>query len=722
MRQLLTRDLLKIRWLRLALIVLVTYFVGSAIIAPHLNPLIRGQNFADLETQSVLSAGWVEMALTREALEYHWQKHQQWPDSIDEVAGLDRNPVFALDLPEDMLLRLSVRDQLPLEKALIGTQVHLRLDPETLRWRCSAGGIPMPARWLPGDCLPEGTWTAIEWMIVLLFACALLFVVGALLLLHTHPLLAPLNRDPGALLRLPFADLKSVDRALAWLRRNDAMLRAAQIDSKDWSEALGYQQASPAQRARLLSLRIAAHSKASTGWSLPGQVHEWRLPADLPLGLDRCYAYFPDHHVSAKDLVRHLRALPAAHDVILIFAGNVAMEKELSALAADRVNLFVCIPSAKQSEWLLSPRPQQVLLAALAQQLSVARISPYQTRGGVSRPSGFFGREQLLTRVINREPRNYLLVGGRQLGKTSLMKAIERRYVDHPQVRCRYLSLRDHQLAPRLAIEFDLPPETELDQVINALAQRSGEQRLLLLIDEADLFVREDVSQGCPQLSTLRALSEEGGCHFMIAGFWDLYEAVAEDYLSPLRNFGEVLTIGALEPQACRDLASVPLRLLRIEFEDEELVARLVRESGQRANLVAILCQDCLERMPPGSRVIRSEQFDAAAQSQAVLDALTGWARLSQDAGDCQLDRLIVYRVAQMGSVQMAAIVEWLERADVQSSIESIRRAFARLQLAFVLKREGDAYAFAVPLFSRQFEPDELELFVGQELKQMRAN
>src|SRR5690606_24793038 len=112
------------------------------------------------------------------------------------------------------------------------------------------------------------------------------------------------------------------------------------------------------------------------------------------------------------------------------------------------------------TRWLLAADPAadptDVLVRTLARQLHVSRISPYQTRGGVSRPSSFFGRESLLARVVNREPGNYVLVGGRQLGKTSLMKAIQRRFDDHPRVRCHYLALRDHRLAARIASEAGL--------------------------------------------------------------------------------------------------------------------------------------------------------------------------------------------------------------------------------------------------------------------------
>eukprot|EP01034_Spumella_vulgaris_P008369 gene8369-10649_t len=57
------------------------------------------------------------------------------------------------------------------------------------------------------------------------------------------------------------------------------------------------------------------------------------------------------------------------------------------------------VDSASQTEWLIGGEALQALLRQLAAQLRITRISPYQTRGGVTREGSFFGRAQLLARV-----------------------------------------------------------------------------------------------------------------------------------------------------------------------------------------------------------------------------------------------------------------------------------------------------------------------------------
>ena len=317
-----------------------------------------------------------------------------------------------------------------------------------------------------------------------------------------------------------------------------------------------------------------------------------------------------------------------------------------------------------------------------------------------------------------REPSNYLLIGGRQLGKTSLMKAIERRLRDHPHLACLYVVLRDHRLLPRLAAQSGLPLDSDLEMIVTELVRQQGGKRLLLLIDEADPFFRAEAAHDYVQLSAMRALSEEGRCHFLLAGFWDLYAAAALDYQSPLRNFGEVISVGGLEAEACRELATVPLALLNLHFSTTALVERIVQQSGRRANLVAIICQECLEALDHGGNAIEAGEVEQALRSQAVLDALAGWGRLSHDDAASRLDRIVVYRVAGRGETTLADMVGLL-REHAAIEVEAIRRAFARLQLAYVLDKHGERLFFAVPLFSRQFEAAEIPLLLSEELRQL---
>jgi len=696
---------------RLIIIASVTFLLVSAVLAPRLNPFTRDAALGNEAFEQFFG----EMAAWRTAMMEAQQIEGHWPDDIQAFAPAIGHPVLKVVSPQPQRLLMTVEDRAELGD-LAGKQVIVDMPPRSSEWSCRPGDPPVPERYLKSFCLETAAQTSADSPLVenlrwLMIICVLLFVIAALLLLFRHPLLGPVQLRPKRLLELPPADLPRVDRLLGLLGRRQATLRAAGIDASNWQQALAYVGAEAEQRAQALALALGANCQVSWGWSLPGRVFEWKLPEDVPVSLDRCLLYVPAADENETRVLQHLRTAHSGLDVMLVLLREG--QPQLLKYCADTANLCVAIDSHEQTQWLLAGNPGDLLLRLLAAQLRLTRISPYQTRGGVVRASSFFGRDQLLARVLNREPANYLVVGGRQLGKSSLLKAVQRRLEDHPQMVCHYVSLRDHRLTPRLALQFGLPADSPLDIIIEHINTQHVGKRLFLLIDEADLFFRDEAANGYPQLSTLRALSEEGRCWFMLAGFWDLYATAVLDYQSPLRNFGEVLTIGALERDACRELASVPLARLRLGFASATLLEDLVDASGQRANLVAILCQECLEALPPGARVIERLQLSGALASQAVQDALAGWGRLSQDEAACRLDRIIVYHCAQHGGTRLAQLIELF--GDSTGAV-ALKESLARLQLAFVLKKVEDGYAFAVPLFARQFEREELPLLLRHEL------
>lgn len=98
----------------------------------------------------------------------------------------------------------------------------------------------------------------------------------------------------------------------------------------------------------------------------------------------------------------------------------------------------------------------------MAGQLALAQLSPYQLGGGVNKEAAFYGRAELISHILNRDPANYMVVGGRQVGKSSLLKALGRRYQEHPEWDCYYLVLSDKILIPRLARELGLGTSASL--------------------------------------------------------------------------------------------------------------------------------------------------------------------------------------------------------------------------------------------------------------------
>lgn len=720
----------------MALVAVFSWLILSAWFLPELNPFRAGRIGADAETGAML--GMVRHSMVQvqnESLAY-FEEHGRWPKQPLDVFEPDDNGLIQLSMPAERVISFRMANGFARETGLIGAELLSEYDLQSRRWRCRPGVPAPPEQWLFQDCRTEVAEAWAPWQIALLLILALV-PISWIWLARFDPLLTSIRANPKLLRQIALDRLPAVDWRLRWLLRRSSNLAVADVALTDWHEALSWASLPLPERLNLLARRISASPAAWTHGQWPGCFQIWQLPPQFPIALERLLVYFPNPELGHRELLQWLRHQRPSDDVLLVVSPNGESDVALNAWAGDPTHIAAYASQAVLSEWLLSAEAESVLVRLLSRQLPVTRISPYQTRGGITRAAGFFGRQQELARILNREPSNYLLVGGRQLGKTSLMKAVERHYQGHPEVACLYVSLRDHRLRARLAQLVGAGAETELAEILQMLQAQSGKRRLLLLLDECDLFLRDDARSGYRQLSELRAQSEEGRCRFILAGFWDLYEAVALDFASPIRNFGDVIRLGPLDQEACLALATMPMRRLGIAYEHAELPELIATQSGGRANLVAIICQYLLENLSRQERAISKATVLRAMKSDAIQDALTGWNKLSPSSDENRLDRAFVYRVALAGHGTEAQISlsDWiaeLQGAGVRVEVEQIRRSALRLQVAYVLHRPGEAqvgqlnpeahhFCLAVPLQLALFEPAETRALLDGELVSLRS-
>ncbi len=548
------------------------------------------------------------------------------------------------------------------------------------------------------------------------------------LLLFTHPLIRRLSAEPSALLRWSPSDLPKVRTLLRLTGRLSTVLADAEVDRELLDRAIDFFRGNDADaRLRRLAARLGMKPEATAD----AELRALPLGTGFPLNLERCLVHLPPSGRPASEVLTRLRARPETRDQItLVVAAAAAVQDTLHRRAASDLATLQVVPSGVElTELLLSPEPVRVLARIIASQVTRTRISPYQTGGGVNRDAVFFGRDDLLVDVLNREPANYLVVGGRQLGKSSLLKAIRRRLADDPRVDARYLVLSGGDLAGSLAHSLGLDRDVGLDAVLEHLGQ--SERRILFLIDEADALVREHRralggteggdrpgETGEDLFGRLRSLSEEGRCHFILAGFWDLYEAVALDYRSPLRNFGETLRIGALEEDACVALATVPMAGMGLGYEDGALVEHLVERTGRRANLIAIACDEILKNLDAATRTIRATDVEAALASWAIHDALDGWKYLAGE-DESRLDRVVVYATIEGDAFTLAEVLDTLAGHGSEIAADRVEHSLKRLELAWVIGSDGEAFSYRVPLFVDRVRGQDPASLLRTELKKL---
>jgi sugar lactone lactonase YvrE len=530
--------------------------------------------------------------------------------------------------------------------------------------------------------------------------------------LYHHPIVQTLSADTSQLLTIPLEQLTQAKSLLKGTHRLDTVLANNEVPTEWLDNAINFATMPNVERCAMLANRLS-----STVEPVTDEIFKLYLNEEFPFRLTSCLLYFPQADLAAQDVIMQLKRDEMNSQVTIVISLVPTQQEALRPEGENRANQWVVPNNRELTTLLLSPKPIEVFAHLLASQMEVTNLSPYQTGAGVTKDSAFFGREKILKQVINRDPMNYLFIGGRQLGKSSLLKKIERHYRNHPKIACFYFSLRDDSLR-RLNMTLGLAKDAPLSALLDKLVEIPTGERRLILIDEADRFIRSEIAEAYPTLSKFRSVSEEGGCHFILAGFWDLYEAAVLDYQSPIVNFGESIIVGALETKACRDLATEPMARLGIRYASEDLVEQIITATGQRANFVAIVCDEMLQNLPSDRRVLNQQDVTRALHSEAIEQALGAWRQLSRgDEQAARLDRIIVWATVESGEFSLTDVMSVLNKRDYVYTTEQLNQSLKRLELAYIIRREKSRYSYCVPLFREWLLEQEVGALLEQEFK-----
>ncbi|MEV7174159.1 AAA family ATPase [Streptomyces sp. NPDC093224] len=235
----------------------------------------------------------------------------------------------------------------------------------------------------------------------------------------------------------------------------------------------------------------------------------------------------------------------------------------------------------------------------------------------------FYGRRDEMSQVI--DPRGgQFLYGGRQLGKSALLRRVEDTYsTDRHKVVFLDLKARgigEAEPAERiwddLAAELhrrgvlDRPastdtPDTVVDRIEEWLAA-DQERRLLVLLDEADSFLTADSrsvhSRGgeatFPNVLRLKRLSDDNQRRFKVV-FAGLHQVQRFGHLSnvPLTHGGPDILVGPLNPSEAQRLVVEPMAALGFVFERPELAWRVLAATNFQASLVQIFCDQLVSAL-----------------------------------------------------------------------------------------------------------------------------
>ncbi|MGV9790304.1 hypothetical protein [Streptomyces sp. NPDC003435] len=254
----------------------------------------------------------------------------------------------------------------------------------------------------------------------------------------------------------------------------------------------------------------------------------------------------------------------------------------------------------------------------------------------------FYGRDEEMREVM--DPRGGLfLYGGRQLGKSALLRRVAKIFPRHSDDYVAvYLDLLKSEIGQAEApdkIWSMLADELKRRGVFgnrrveqagpDLIARRLGEwldedesRRLLVLADEADAFLTADSRRTFkvggestfPNVKRFQQLMEHSDRRFKIvfAGLHQVQRFGALSNVSTAHGGPDVL-VGPLKQQAALKLVTEPMAALGYVFERPELVWRILAITNYQANLVQIFCSELV-------RTLHSRPYVVTGRAMAITD------------------------------------------------------------------------------------------------------
>ena len=277
---------------------------------------------------------------------------------------------------------------------------------------------------------------------------------------------------------------------------------------------------------------------------------------------------------------------------------------------------------------------------------------PEENLGAYVPPEIFYGRESIAYSIERGS--THILFGGRQVGKTALLRHIERRGNDREEGRFTwFIDLKDEGYRPgspdkdteevwkvllRLFKEEDLigedptdVPLEDMQRLLRRTFQQDSRLRVLVLLDESDRFLELDTDSGSPVVESMRVLMVDTNSRFNVvfAGLHSVQQH-ANRPNTPLANFGfDPNTprrggLGPLKYDEAQRFVIEPMHAIGIEFETPLLVDTILTHTECHAAEIQFFCHSLVELFrnrgplenPP--YIIRQNHVDEVANSEAI--------------------------------------------------------------------------------------------------------
>ena len=339
-----------------------------------------------------------------------------------------------------------------------------------------------------------------------------------------------------------------------------------------------------------------------------------------------------------------------AHTVIVLYLGPIPARQKRDIIRVSR-DQELAIAVLDETLLVFLAQGEDVRLRAFLRcALPFSALSPFRPFQFGDVPSEIFYGREAMARELQRQGGSCLVYGGRQLGKSALLRHVERQF-HHPE-REQYAwvenmklifdpaagrssgnvwrNLREGFKAQKLLdsrITTDRPEE--IARYIREAMRANPKQRVIVMLDESDEFLDADAKDGFRTVIALRDLMLNTGQRFKVifAGLQNVqrFQGIPDQ---PLAHFGTPRCVGPLEPGEAQLLVREPLEVLGYRFTDNGALLRILSYTNYHPGLIQYFCQELLKQLRERSGAalppyqIRQEDIEAVYRNEQVRNPI----------------------------------------------------------------------------------------------------
>jgi HEAT repeat protein len=423
----------------------------------------------------------------------------------------------------------------------------------------------------------------------------------------------------------------------------------------------------------------------------------------------------------SEQVVRKTALLTLFSDEAVVEESRQLLDRQLRVIHAIDT---VVLGRGELERIIVAKNPKHMLRQSIYAQMDLTLVSPFILHGPVPEQR-FFGRAREVERILgNIQYTSVALLGGRQIGKTSIIEEVNRRlssvqrnyrcikvnceavqgYVDFFEAVIKAIQSQWPEIAERAA-GLDLGDTQSFERIVSLLQE--DKIMPIFLLDEIDGLLRLDQDKNEVLCRTFRSLSQTDACRFICSGERVLNERLRAR-TSPLLNFfGVPISLGYLDPQSAKRIIEKPMDEMGIKIRDKRVLEQIADLSSCHPRIVQVIGDQLVQVVSEGRdrvRELTQDHFMRVADSEKFKEEYisTIWGGDIEE-GATALERIITLVMDERPASERE-IRQALLQHDVHCTISEFKEALRTLKLYNVLKKSNKEYSFIPKHFPRIIE------------------